>query len=642
MSRFPIHYSRAQGAALAVALALTAVVGSTASAGPCIGCFGVVTVGRSGLGANCSTASLQDAINKAKLPEWADEVWVTNDVLNGEYRVGTVNIDNQDVTIIGGFDDCLDATPGGFTTISGAGGQTNSVFTIRGTSNVTMQGLVVTGGDDDPDSDGGGIDFKGNGSLTLTKMRIIENVAGYGGGILAGTDAFSLVVNVLDDVLIADNTAYVNGGGIHVLGATLNVTGNGVGIHRNRAVGVNGSQGRGGGIYLKIPADAEISATGFTLFNEFPVFYANRARQGGAIAAVGADNFNGAAYVRISPGVLGGPFVFQDNQADVEGGALFSGATSVGVTINTSSSGWFCAYDTAFRGNTAPDGAAIYYDSAQSITDNNEQGYLSINGGPGCGGPPVRRCPAGNACNEFSGNRTVRADNGARTNGAVAEFEGSVGRFENRGAVFKDNIAGSLVHFGDGLDGSLLQLLNCVMVMNDLSGPAVDSDADETMLRHCTIADNALGGEFVLRIVESAATGNEHVASITNSIIAQPGKTSLDLGGAADQTLIRYVLASEIASLRAGASGGTVFIGNPAFENPTLGDYRPRDNAIAVDYAPAVFPDGTFDGFVFDVLRNPRSVDLPQMNFSGERDLGAYERQTARPDLLFANGFENP
>lgn len=106
------------------------------------------------------------------------------------------------------------------------------------------------------------------------------------------------------------------------------------------------------------------------------------------------------------------------------------------------------------------------------------------------------------------------------------------------------------------------------------------------------IADNALGGQFVLRIVESATTGNEHVASITNSIIAQPGKTSLDLGGAADQTLIRYVLASEIASLRAGASGGTVFIGNPAFENPTLGDYRPRDNAIAVDYAPAVFPDG--------------------------------------------------
>ena len=69
---------------------------------------------------------------------------------------------------------------------------------------------------------------------------------------------------------------------------------------------------------------------------------------------------------------------------------------------------------------------------------------------------------------------------------------------------------------------------------------------------------------------------------------------------------------------------GKVFIGNPAFENPTLGDYRPRDNAIAVDYAPAVFPDGTFDGFVFDVLRNPRSVDLPQMNFSGERDLSAY------------------
>lgn len=645
MTRLSFQSLRAQRAAAAVALALCVVSLGPATAGTCIGCFGVVTVGRSGLGANCTTASIQDAINKAKLPEWADEVWITNDVVGGEYRVGTLNISDQTVEIIGGFADCLAPAPTGFTTISGAGGDTNSVFTIRGSSNVGMTGLIVTGGDDGINDDGGGIDFKGNGNLTLQKMRVVGNFAGYGGGILAGAGAFSLNVTLLDDVLIADNVAIHNGGGIHALGARVNVTGVNVGIHRNTAQGINGG-GFGGGLYIKIPARAEISATGYPdgFGGEYPVFADNTAVKGGAIAAMGADDNNGSAFVRLSPGISGGPLVFARNKASSEGGALYSGAVSVGAVINTSSSGLFCAYDTAFRDNVAPDGAAIYYDSASAI-GGDEQGHLSLNGGPGCGGPTVRRCAAGSVCNEFSGNRTQTLGSNLRTDGAIVEFEGNIGRFESRGSLFKNNIGGTLVHMGDGADGSLLSLLNCVLLNNNLTRPTVDSDADKTLIRHCTIADNVLLGQHVLRIVESGATGADHLASITNSIIAQPGEISLDLGGAAAQTVITHVLASEIFSLKPDSAFGTVFNGNPQFANPAGGDYRPGALSEAVDYAPTLLPDGNDDGFLVDALRFPRSVDLPaRINITGFRDLGAFEVQPGTPipeDELFLDGFEN-
>mgnify|MGYP003507532780 CR=1 FL=1 len=177
-----------------------------------------------------------------------------------------------------------------------------------------------------------------------------------------------------------------------------------------------------------------------------------------------------------------------------------------------------------------------------------------------------------------------------------------------------------------------------ILASSDGFGPIV------TLLNDVLIADNVLSGQHVLRIVESGTPGFDHGASITNSIIAQPGKTSLDLGGAAVQTIITHVMATEVSSLKPDSAFGTVFNGNPQFASPAGGDYRPGALSEGIDYAPIVLPDGTNDGFLVDALRLVRTVDLPwRVDITGTRDLGAFELQSSTPeptDAIFENSYE--
>jgi predicted outer membrane repeat protein len=633
----------------ACALAATLLASSA-----CAGSFGVVTVGASGLGGNCSTASLQQAIQLAKGPNYDDVIWVTRDVANGVYPVGTLNIQDQDVEIIGGFDSCTSLTPSGRQTLSGAGGQSNSVFTIRGNSNVILRNLDIADGDDGINDDGGGIDFKGQGSLTLSNVVLSNNIAGYGGAMLVRGSGGPLIVNLLDFVLISNNFAYYNGGGIHASGDTqLNIIGNGVTFLSNRALAVdngtgNGRQeGYGGGLYITPPAYADIRARGISLIGELPVFYGNQARYGGAIALRGtsASTGNVDGVVRLSSYNGSAPLVLQGNSAERQGGAIFSRTYS-------SNSGFsyvqVCAYDVALRENSAADGPAIYSGGDTSLSGQQIDGPLLVNNNSLlCYGrnqqlprpPPVTRCGDGVICTEVSRNAAVDPLN-QPTQGATIEVSGeNAGAIELNRIVFKQNTGGSVIHVGDTQTTASLRILNSLFARNDVTATVIDSDSNRTEIRQCTIVDNNIGADHVLRIVESGASGVSSRSTISNSIIAQPGKLSLDLRGAAEQTLVRHVLASEVATLRGDES---VFIGDAQFVSPTVFDYRPGAFSMAIDFAPTTL-DGAIDNLGRDVQNLTRTVDLGnRADIYGPRDLGAYELQVAPADPIFRDGIGDP
>lgn len=83
------------------------------------------------------------------------------------YSAQALSLAGRHVTVIGGLDDCADTTPSGVTTLSGAGGDNDSVLTVIGTGNdVILEHLSIIRGDEVFDGFGGGIDFRGAGFLT--------------------------------------------------------------------------------------------------------------------------------------------------------------------------------------------------------------------------------------------------------------------------------------------------------------------------------------------------------------------------------------------------------------------------------------------------------------------------------------------
>jgi len=78
-------------------------------------------------------------------------------------------------------DDAPDAPSGGSrVSISGSGGASTSVFTISGSSTVSLQNLEITDGHS---SNGAGIVYNGSGALTLRNVIVRANVANAGAGI---------------------------------------------------------------------------------------------------------------------------------------------------------------------------------------------------------------------------------------------------------------------------------------------------------------------------------------------------------------------------------------------------------------------------------------------------------------------------
>ncbi|MBZ0114674.1 MAG: hypothetical protein K8J08_19590 [Thermoanaerobaculia bacterium] len=252
------------------------------------------------------------------------------------------NITSIGLTIRGGYEDCSATVPTGQSILRGGGADT--VVEIRGPSAfpVWLENLIITGGEDDVD-DGGGVEISGDIDVILLNVYVVGNssdrgggvfidgslgatlstgltlidgntatidgggiycqddglvqlnahtqllsnsTSGNGGGVWLGSgcdlDLFGSLTGHDNFVLVQDNLADGDGGGLYVDGATVYGTGGAEGtlwISHNTA-GKDGSFGVGGGVY--------ITGDQARLDLDRGILFGNRADQGGGFYAQGA------------------------------------------------------------------------------------------------------------------------------------------------------------------------------------------------------------------------------------------------------------------------------------------------------------------------------------------------------------------
>ena len=356
---------------MSAAVLLTFVGLGTAHAGA----FNNITVGQAGVAGNCTVPTIQQALNLAAANPGPDTIWVTRDTPLGYYLAASaLTINDPNVEIVGGFDDCFDETPSGYTDISGNGNAADPVFRIRGNSSVRLQNLVITLGDADS-NEGAGIDFQGSGvlevvdsvieynhglstdsqgggvrfrslggpaELAIARTRINNNSARYGGGIYVGSENASrpASVSIYADVYIDNNAVAVAGGGLFAdRFSRVAISGPRVSVYGNSGTG---SVVQGGGLYA-VGATVDISATsvpGRALFEN------NRARNGAAIY-IAVPAAGTASSLNVFSTTPNQPVTFAYNLATSAGGALAAYGGSA------------CLKNVAMRYNEAPIGSAI-------------------------------------------------------------------------------------------------------------------------------------------------------------------------------------------------------------------------------------------------------------------------------------------
>lgn len=201
-------------------------------------------VGDKSTDAACDYNTIQEAITAATCPA-GTKIYITDEYM---YTAQHLGISNQNVTLIGrapGAHCGLALACGPIIacptvpqeTISGSGHTGDSVITIRGASNVTLQYLTISNGHDAADGSGGGIDYDGTGTLTLDTSTVSGNTAGYGGGINIKGTSGQATLTLLARTLIVANTAGVSGGGIRLEGTSrLFALGDSTEITSNHAV----------------------------------------------------------------------------------------------------------------------------------------------------------------------------------------------------------------------------------------------------------------------------------------------------------------------------------------------------------------------------------------------------------------------
>ncbi len=577
-----------------------------------------------GTGSGCTHSTLASAITAAESSPGPDTIRLTRSI--AYTQVAATITTSQQLDLLGGFATCAQAEPDGLLTVlDGAGGATEPVLRITGNTGayVRLASLTIRNGDEDGTGYGGGIYFRGDGTLEVEHTAIAQNTAGYGGGIYAeglGPNA-RLVIGA--DVSIASNTARYSGGGVYVEGMRMTMTEPGSSILLNTALGVTSGAitagGYGGGLMILTGTHPAIATIGTTGPNHLGALYGNQARYGGGAAIVAASG--GHADGRL---VIGGTdpdhgVGIVENTATVSGGGLYGRpecptfSSCVATIVNLR--------NFAISRNVAPDGAAIHLDVGEG-TFGDRGAWLFSSTLQGSGS-----CPAGRICGEIDGNQTR---NGTQpTDGAIVRMhdnswfalaEIANGSRTAWGASMRNNHGGRLIYASN--DDTRLRLDNVLMTDNVMSQELLrhaGEDASEFVLRNVTIAGNQIGAGHVLVTYERT--------TIDGSLIWQPGKTTLQPnGGTLDVT---HVIASEVASLDAGPEA---VVREPRFTDPARGDYTLRAASPAIDAA------ADTNLLAFDVLGRARHIDLPIDGYSrGPRDIGAFERQALDPLVLNAD-----
>ena len=529
---------------------------------------------------------------------------------------------------------CLPAESGApLVTLSGGVG--NSVLHIDGSSGVTLYDLTITGGILNPQQGGGGVYFGGTGSLSLQNTTVSNNQAGYGAGI-AMSPSGSATLTLGPNTVIQHNDATVNGGGLLIEGSTyLQAISTNLYINDNTALA-----GDGGGLIVIAPATADIGSPGYF---GLPAINGNSAAYGGGIAAEGSQNPPMDGLVRLFSTDPANPVTIGGNTASHTGGGIYL-KPIVGDTRNLEI---FCAYDFRIDGNSAAEGAAIYGDEQHSAAASDYTGaqlYLNLDATEDPSNQCNRAqlvatlsavpCAAGVACNEIANN--VAEDSNEQPTAGAAVLIQSGGTFVGDRFAVRGNQGGSAIHFLTDGDFSVMGIHNCLLANNTTSAELIDAtpgggSQEDVTIDSCTIAGNQIGAPYAMLV--QLEDSDSFV--LNNSLIAQPGRATVDYDGSLDKFTAEYDVSNDTSTLSGVGIG--VAVGTPTFVDTANGDYHLQLTSVGVNYAPPGTTAHDLDG-------NTRVVNVPGVrDVFGAMDVGAYEIQSscAVSDTIFCDGFDN-
>ncbi len=575
----------------------------------------VFSVGNKAVDSSCNYGTIQAAISAATCPVG------TSIVLNksGDYTNQHVTITNKNINLIGRVDTAKCNTlvaacginfpcpVGPLRTMSGSSG---AVITVRGTSNVTVSHITISGGNA---TSGGGIDYAGIGTMQIDNSTIDSNNATYGGGIRFQGNGGDADLYLNTNTFVTSNTAQSSGGGVRIEGqATLHMDAPQSWIAFNKALGT-----QGGGLLVVGPAYAHIGSPGY-LFG--PAIYQNTAPYGGGIALI--SEIDGPAKADLFASDPTKPVRVEQNRATRTGGGVYmlSYAHMEGSGAVPQETATLQMEGARIDDNAGQEGSGIYADTFYASLDFPTGSQVYTYTGASCG--------TGTECNSVSGNRAVDVNDNATAGSAILIQTSGVLRAKQ--FAMRGNEGAHAIRIADSLFLPLL-LDSCLIADNTLDAELVALGIAGATIDQCTIANNmnVAEGYAVLR-----ANGD---LTLTNSIFAQGAQqTLLNTNGGADMTL-DYILSGETDSLSAATH---VTKGATSFVDAANGDFHLAPHSLGLDVAPA----GNANDRDLDNL--PRDKDLRDIaNTFGPRDLGAYERQLGvcdATDTIFCNGFELP
>jgi predicted outer membrane repeat protein len=327
----------------------------------------------------CSSSTLAGALLSAAFHAGADEIHISG---NQSYTNEYLHLTDWDpssagaLTIVGGYDNCSDPTPGGRTAIDGqAGSPTVEIDTSSATSMVTLRNLEIIG------SGSNGVLVQGDSTVSIENCYIRNNGSS---GVRAetGTDVsidYTTSIRLNDSTLggglycdgstvtlegiIRENTATSSGGGIFATG-NCQVT-----VNPGGYIELNEAQW-GGGIYATGGADVFLYGTSAT--RETKVFNNTATNSGGGIYASSVGTTvevnNARATYNVATNFGGG--VFAANSATVEFDRIARTCVDTHRCVQLSHNSL----------TTAGEGAAAYVESGAVVTLN--QTWIESNSGP--------------------------------------------------------------------------------------------------------------------------------------------------------------------------------------------------------------------------------------------------------------------
>lgn len=571
--------------------------------------------------ASCNFSTIQAAVTAAAT---SGETRI-NIAVNQTYTAQAIVINNQNLTLIGGYPSCSNLlAPSGNTTISGAGNGTHSVIAIGGTSNVEIDNLTITHGLLGSGQTGGGIYFGGSGTLTITSSTVTDNTAEFGAGIEVNgsDDGVGFTING-PDTFITGNTASDSGGGLQIEGHTfLSMITDGIFIGQNTATG-----GNGGGLRIVGPAAAEIGSPG----TGTGVIYDNMAVNGGGVAVEPSQVTLEQAFLNLFTTDPNRPARISNNVATENGGGIYVSAyASIDPAASVDGIVTACAY--RIDGNAAKEGSAVYLDSdsddLHSISTGGQfYGMQNCELGPIDGAAKVT-CTAEATCHSIDDNQAIDVNNDNQPTAGAAIFgqPGSIVMADRM--MLRGNVGGyGIRQHGDSAS---VTLTNCLFAENQLSHELIFGDANAPVsITNCTFANDLIDAADVIN--------NDTSISLSDSIIDEAGTQTLHFTGDSGNLHVANVLSNDITTL---PSDPSIIQGDPMFVDMAHGDYRLTATNVAhspaIDFAPAVSGDDR------DIAGNPHDQDVPSIaNLFGVRDLGAYEMQPI-DDRIFADGFGDP